>query len=226
MIAGVYPRLRGGSDARYIFWAAHRGLSPPTRGIRCALHLLGGAQGSIPAYAGDPRMQPAVLARGSVYPRLRGGSTFPRLFGIRIAGLSPPTRGIRLCWRQGSGAGGSIPAYAGDPAHTCPCQREPKVYPRLRGGSSARRRPHSPYTGLSPPTRGIQCPRSQANETRRSIPAYAGDPPRRARRAKTLTVYPRLRGGSAVSDQPAWVVVGLSPPTRGIPLAAPAALKP
>ena len=49
-----------------------------------------------------------------------------------------------------------------------------------------------------------------------SIPAYAGDPGVNSWSAPYRSVYPRLRGGSAIPTLMGEVVFGLSPPTRGI----------
>ena len=51
----VYPRLRGGSAVIQSICAAVIGLSPPTRGIRTLYRIAHDYEGSIPAYAGDPR---------------------------------------------------------------------------------------------------------------------------------------------------------------------------
>ena len=72
------------------------------------------------------------------------------------------------------------------------------VYPRLRGGSLVGGGAMPSVLGLSPPTRGIQFLNGIAPHLIGSIPAYAGDPVRRARIA---VLY----------------AAGLSPPTRGIP---------
>ena len=110
----------------------------------------------------------------------------------------------------------SIPAYAGDPAENplrYPCY---PVYPRLRGGSGARRRAANWRWGLSPPTRGIPMDDYQSVSNARSIPAYAGDPRIGAVIQDVQRVYPRLRGGSSELARSNACANGLSPPTRGI----------
>ena len=71
--------------------------------------------GSIPAYAGDPYTTNRRKRASAVYPRLRGGSLKARIPILATSGLSPPTRGIRICPRWMAGRIRSIPAYAGDP---------------------------------------------------------------------------------------------------------------
>ena len=94
--AMVYPRLRGGSREFLRTRAGWRGLSPPTRGIPCLASHCRAALGSIPAYAGDPHAKGLRGILVSVYPRLRGGSSFRLRWGVCLSGLSPPTRGIHI----------------------------------------------------------------------------------------------------------------------------------
>ena len=70
----VYPRLRGGSLYHHKDSRHADGLSPPTRGIPTGFLADGRYDGSIPAYAGDPRLAARQWYRTRVYPRLRGGS--------------------------------------------------------------------------------------------------------------------------------------------------------
>ena len=112
----VYPRLRGGSLVAEMRARRNNGLSPPTRGIPDALSDAPVGRGSIPAYAGDPRILAIINPQHGVYPRLRGGSH--PFCGAREyrRGLSPPTRGIPFFFRAIIASWRSIPAYAGDPA--------------------------------------------------------------------------------------------------------------
>ena len=193
----VYPRLRGGSGLSGGGACRVGGLSPPTRGIHAIAPALALLDRSIPAYAGDPGTPRCTETATRVYPRLRGGSALGLSKQGRVGGLSPPTRGILRC---GGGLGwsrGSIPAYAGDPGAWGAGLRWRRVYPRLRGGSSALRARMGCTKGLSPPTRGIRRRRAAHSESEGSIPAYAGDPPSSPLTRLTTRVYPRLRGGSA-----------------------------
>ena len=153
-----------------------RGLSPPTRGIRClnGLDLL--QEGSIPAYAGDPFLIAPARARHEVYPRLRGGSSNMSIKAAEDYGLSPPTRGIRIHLRAAVLSLRSIPAYAGDPTPATLARYEDAVYPRLRGGSQRAPASRAYAIGLSPPTRGIPASSCIGISGAGSIPAYAGDP--------------------------------------------------
>ncbi len=159
--ARVYPRLRGGSPFNvHIRWAI-AGLSPPTRGIQTEQKMRQDNGRSIPAYAGDPAKARRYRLAVRVYPRLRGGSGSPKPDYLRVTGLSPPTRGIRLGINPRVTMWGSIPAYAGDPVRSKEWRDICRVYPRLRGGSPLQLAFQCPYPGLSPPTRGIPQPAAQ-----------------------------------------------------------------
>ena len=172
----VYPRLRGGSALAFGANAEIIGLSPPTRGIQSPTPHRRACPRSIPAYAGDPHYGKRRTSLAGVYPRLRGGSARSPLYNRAQGGLSPPTRGIRACASLRGRAPRSIPAYAGDPTHMDGAGGLGEVYPRLRGGSASGAGAARCLSGLSPPTRGIQCGRLSSDITPRSIPAYAGDP--------------------------------------------------
>ena len=212
----VYPRLRGGSRPPVRALTACRGLSPPTRGIQWR-ELCGVVRGgSIPAYAGDPRVAPVSAVQGAVYPRLRGGSRLDRLPNPPAHGLSPPTRGILRRVRIPRRVQRSIPAYAGDPPVKAIAAPSHWVYPRLRGGSPLYPPIAIAWTGLSPPTRGIRQRFAVNISGCGSIPAYAGDPPAYYPALRQRMVYPRLRGGSMRNRMIQMGNMGLSPPTRGI----------
>ena len=76
------------------------------------------------------------------------------------------------------GQGGSIPAYAGEPAR--PVQRDiiPAVYPRVCGGTYPTKYLLKGPEGLSPRMRGNRGAKSEDRQYPRSIPAYAGEPDR------------------------------------------------
>ena len=115
---------------------------------------------------------------------------------LAIIGLSPPTRGNRQRRLGTSGARGSIPAHAGEPAAIPSGARLARVYPRPRGGTARSDVVEMLRSGLSPPTRGnlIACENPYCEL--RSIPAHAGEP-----RVVNCVfggrgVYPRPRGGT------------------------------
>ena len=213
--ARVYPRPRGGTFGVIVRMPGRKGLSPPTRGNRRRSSPYDMVMRSIPAHAGEPLASGGTPISRAVYPRPRGGTPPSPRAGREAEGLSPPTRGNPDGDPRPSKPFRSIPAHAGEPTRRKPCAREPRVYPRPRGGT---RRPFGdvrPRVGLSPPTRGNRIRELVPNRERRSIPAHAGEPRGRAARAHGREVYPRPRGGTLILEESQIGCVGLSPPTRG-----------
>ena len=184
--AGVYPRTGGGTAAAATSTAAQGGLSPHGRGNHGIAWGGVGADGSIPARAGEPPAAPKCGSPYRVYPRTGGGTEATFIVQSEESGLSPHGRGNR-----GENVpvghcefGGSIPARAGEP-RKLPVEQSHvrmEVYPRTGGGTDW------------PPGAGCGRPRW------RSIPARAGEPwPPGAGRA-ARRVYPRTGGGTAVLD--------------------------
>ena len=132
----VYPRLRGGTRASAKLLGHALGLSPPTRGNLIYQCMKLPADGSIPAYAGEPDDSPSFALDRTVYPRLRGGTLDGGYKEYDIAGLSPPTRGNRRGDTRLVADRRSIPAYAGEPVFFGRIAVADEVYPRLRGGTS------------------------------------------------------------------------------------------
>ena len=234
---GVYPRPRGGTRSCVHIDSGQLGLSPPTRGNPLIPRAVGTGTRSIPAHAGEPDKRKAGNPIREVYPRPRGGTGVDACVGGSQGGLSPPTRGNpeevmdfrRLVGSIPAHAGeplpcarlrsrsGSIPAHAGEPGRRRPPSEPRKVYPRPRGGTiDVSSRPQS-LDGLSPPTRGNLISMTCQAPVPRSIPAHAGEPTGRIRKACRRAVYPRPRGGTNWTSLTARRDAGLSPPTRGNP---------
>ena len=213
--AAVYPRPRGGTRDSWADPPVRRGLSPPTRGNHFSPTHPELRRGSIPAHAGEPHPSHPPPTLYKVYPRPRGGTPHGGGGGQLDLGLSPPTRGNLSLHNPVSGATGSIPAHAGEPARARHSPRARAVYPRPRGGTLAAIQRQSDAWGLSPPTRGNPALAVVAPDARGSIPAHAGEPRRRSMRRAARTVYPRPRGGTLGDASHPRPVNGLSPPTRG-----------
>ena len=170
---------------------------------------------SIPAHAGEPTGRLRDGRDKEVYPRPRGGTTSSILGAAAKEGLSPPTRGNQTLDEANLIDGGSIPAHAGEPYQYDLPRPRPEVYPRPRGGTPVSSPRPSRAHGLSPPTRGNHARILQPVPERRSIPAHAGEPTGRIRKACRRAVYPRPRGGTSVVHAITRLPRGLSPPTRG-----------
>ena len=172
----VYPRECGGTLVSPPYSASRRGLSPRVRGNRAEGR--GGREGlrSIPASAGEPRLEPVQEGRWWVYPRECGGTRSSSCKARISNGLSPRVRGNPWSSRRSSLHRGSIPASAGEPTSRRPARDGRRVYPRECGGTWAGSHPTKSQRGLSPRVRGNRRPASPAPGPSRSIPASAGEP--------------------------------------------------
>ena len=211
----VYPRPRGGTSARRPYAPFAAGLSPPTRGNPGLRRRHAGAAGSIPAHAGEPDIRTERRRMRTVYPRPRGGTPDAWAFVIRPSGLSPPTRGNQRRVGQYQHHLGSIPAHAGEPKAFSIADCPLWVYPRPRGGTNQGVDNAAIDEGLSPPTRGNHWLGGGELQPPGSIPAHAGEPFDLSINPRLARVYPRPRGGTAMTGGVPANARGLSPPTRG-----------
>ena len=213
----VYPRVCGGTAWAISIMSIFEGLSPRVRGNR-GRHgkpLLG--IGSIPACAGEPA-SPSRLPDGrAVYPRVCGGTNGTDHFYPEDVGLSPRVRGNRMPHDSTDAIRGSIPACAGEPMLSCWPRMRHGVYPRVCGGTQSPGPFEAGGYGLSPRVRGNQGLTQQDLRREGSIPACAGEPALENPAFCTVTVYPRVCGGTGLGQhqrRPQW---GLSPRVRGNP---------
>ena len=205
----------GGTLAVFLSQAFQTGLSPRVRGnleLECQLGIAGR---SIPACAGEPTSRRAACRTGEVYPRVCGGTQTCLPHRGPGRGLSPRVRG-NLDWRDGlETLTGSIPACAGEPVSRVNLTLQPKVYPRVCGGTGIDVEVIDDTQGLSPRVRGNQPPLRWPAVSRRSIPACAGEPLTLLLRLPHARVYPRVCGGTACPEHESAQRGGLSPRVRG-----------
>ena len=198
-------------------WMRPTGLSPLARGNRGGDEKRLGAEGSIPACAGEPPSSTDTSTLGRVYPRLRGGTERDRWMADQEWGLSPLARGNRRSGALAQSRCGSIPACAGEPLAAAAGASGLGVYPRLRGGTKrSRLRPAMAY-GLSPLARGNPLGAAALDGQHGSIPACAGEPCPAPAHCALGRVYPRLRGGTTSQRGINLIKEGLSPLARGNP---------
>ena len=138
-LAGVYPRVYGGTHHAPMPTRPLPGLSPRVRGNQDRRGKLYAIAWSIPACTGEPPVILPCYRIGRVYPRVYGGTYAPFHYSHVVSGLSPRVRGNQSepsLWRV---ALGSIPACTGEPGlpRTRGCAME--VYPRVYGGTLAAR---------------------------------------------------------------------------------------
>ena len=96
--------------------------------------------------------------------------------GLRHWGLSPRVRGNQRREAGASGAGGSIPAGAGEPGSAAGDKTEARVYPRGCGGTMIADHIPAVAAGLSPRVRGNHIANKSRGMVTGSIPAGAGEP--------------------------------------------------
>ena len=212
---GVYPRVGGGTPHVPCVNSPAQGLSPRGRGNHSGSRRGDALFRSIPAWAGEPPSWPPPPPTSAVYPRV-GGGTFP-LSGLDIwaLGLSPRGRGNRITrsWRPPCLR--SIPAWAGEPVTSWVSPPSVSVYPRVGGGTNALVSMGHCLTALSPRGRGNPVSSICRMASRRSIPAWAGEPPHWDRILAGPRVYPRVGGGTERAEGNLLLGIGLSPRGRG-----------
>ena len=155
--------------------------------------------GSIPAYAGEPRLPLPHRTGAKVYPRVCGGTTTAPSGVVSAWGLSPRMRGNPDGLGDRKPATGSIPAYAGEPGGRAMPPDDLAVYPRVCGGTRPQADAPKGAVGLSPRMRGNLGKDGCMPGIARSIPAYAGEPAESSRSSNARAVYPRVCGGTCPS---------------------------
>ena len=151
----------------------------------------------------------------AVYPRVCGGTHKSAPGRLRAQSLSPRMRGNPKGRTDVAHGRRSIPAYAGEPSVPTTPEWVATVYPRVCGGTKSQRRLRKRPTGLSPRMRGNRPRRHRRTDSRRSIPAYAGEPAGAGGGPGPGGVYPRVCGGTLAPVPQQHHPPGLSPRMRG-----------
>ena len=173
----VYPRASGGTGRGIGRSEDGSGLSPRERGNQPFLAPALGDVRSIPARAGEPPYAVHRPRHGEgLSPRERGNLPYRCRLLPRI-----------LVYPRASG---------GNPRGRPLLHGVAAVYPRASGGTMARHGSLVPSEGLSPRERGNQVANVTPRVYLRSIPARAGEPPRKAMPRAQAQVYPRASGGT------------------------------
>ena len=156
-----------------------------------------------------------MARRAAVYPRVRGGTSLVSHPAAIWWGLSPRARGNLGPPVHFVSVEGSIPACAGEPGKLSTRPLPPRVYPRVRGGTDNAKNVSLYILGLSPRARGNLEANPPIAALVGSIPACAGEPCPSWRGYPPSGVYPRVRGGTALTFCHQRKLVGLSPRARG-----------
>ena len=150
--------------------------------------------GIIPAYAGNtgcPSVRPCVRWD---HPRVCGEHFNAVRNATSPQGSSPRMRGTLQLDIQLCGAGGIIPAYAGNTA-TCRCiVMNSRDHPRVCGEHYISLRSLRIGAGSSPRMRGTPAARAAATAAHWIIPAYAGNTPTFPWSTTVARDHPRVCG--------------------------------
>ena len=171
--------------------------------------------GSIPACAGEPAGVAPTFSPLKVYPRVCGGTQGSSPYKSGGLGLSPRVRGNPDDIDGLAEYIRSIPACAGEPS--CRVRRRGMcwVYPRVCGGTQVNPDHARIMEGLSPRVRGNPALAMRFCALCGSIPACAGEPRLGWSTECRLRVYPRVCGGTDISELHRTARYGLSPRVRG-----------
>ncbi len=150
----VYPRTHGETKQKYSPYMPERGLSPYTRGNRCAMMGAVLLIGSIPVHTGKPKGGILLQPNERVYPRTHGETMVKSTVVRSWSGLSPYTRGNPYQTSNQVRQPRSIPVHTGKPAKIGSLCRRETVYPRTHGETTLCSPTMLRASGLSPYTRG------------------------------------------------------------------------
>ena len=191
----VDPRACGGAMPPDSVCECPKGRSPRVRGSPPSMSACVSFLRSIPARAGEPRVEAGEARPRLVDPRACGGAARSSSNVIPRWGRSPRVRGSQLHALLDTTDLGSIPARAGG-ARSC-------------AASSSTREGRSPRVRGSP--RMVDLGRHHLG----SIPARAGEPASRCFHPSAPGVDPRACGGARATTAMWLILMGRSPRVRG-----------
>ena len=194
----VHPRVCGELANPRHARTLYAGSSPRVRGTPVIGGVAGRRRRFIPACAGNSRGSASIPRRSSVHPRVCG-----ELRGLE--GDSGPDRRF-------------IPACAGNSLRHQACASATAVHPRVCGELGNDLVVMVAAAGSSPRVRGTRISRLRRPESRRFIPACAGNSRRRRCARRPPTVHPRVCGELLQEAAAACGAAGSSPRVRGTPL--------
>ena len=114
-LVSVYPRVGGATTLIPVHSADYDGLSPRGRGNQAPIKDILVAARSIPAWAGQPKLDIVHRSEAKVYPRVGGATAIAALDSGTQEGLSPRGRGNLSKPAVTVATLRSIPAWAGQP---------------------------------------------------------------------------------------------------------------
>ena len=170
---------------------------------------------SIPAGAGETGMSIGTRPSSAVDPRGCGGDAKPITRSKTVWGRSPRVRGRPLSRTAPSAPSGSIPAGAGETVIQPSLDFFRRVDPRGCGGDRACAMRKPKRAGRSPRVRGRLESMQSSEIDDGSIPAGAGETPKKIERSEDIQVDPRGCGGDLNAPPIATRRAGRSPRVRG-----------
>ena len=211
-----HPRSRGEYTRPRPVSIHGGGSSPLSRGIPSAADTTDPVSGIIPALAGNTPPDPHGPGNRGDHPRSRGEYSDTATPPGLTVGSSPLSRGILLTLLPWLGAGGIIPALAGN-THCCGyrCRNCPD-HPRSRGEYPGHARICCCGRGSSPLSRGIPLRRHVHSGGQGIIPALAGNTGLARPLGRAGRDHPRSRGEYLCMILDAVCGAGSSPLSRGI----------
>ncbi len=211
----VHPRACGEHFHRRHATPSESGSSPRVRGTRGCAAFSRHEPRFIPARAGNTRTAAVRFAGNSVHPRACGEHGRRVIRRVKRCGSSPRVRGTRV----GSGRtvirNRFIPARAGNTRRFCFSSFESSVHPRACGEHRSRSARTRPACGSSPRVRGTRSIFYAEEQSRRFIPARAGNTNTIAWSPGSSTVHPRACGEHGKGPASCGPAFGSSPRVRG-----------
>ncbi len=212
-----HPRVGGGTAWRRLNPLRDLGPSPRGRGNRRDPAQRSPDDGTIPAWAGEPRQFSYSVAVSWDHPRVGGGTRKSRSAFQAMAGPSPRGRGNLHPMPSYVAVMRTIPAWAGEPIHRRSWWPWLRDHPRVGGGTLFLLSFEAGMQGPSPRGRGNHAAIGDRPKRHGTIPAWAGEPHRDQAIADTPRDHPRVGGGTErlmAANPDAW---GPSPRGRGNP---------
>ena len=173
------------------------------------------ADGSSPRARGTHPSADWIRARQQDHPRVRGEHGASGAPSASSCGSSPRARGTRYRAFSRRGPGRIIPACAGNTSRRMRHEGGGPDHPRVRGEHSTERSMRGPRDGSSPRARGTRERERSDDDTRRIIPACAGNTTSHSARRSRPSDHPRVRGEHGRLADSVATMTGSSPRARG-----------
>ncbi len=214
---GAHPRSRGEHRPPATEYRGPPGSSPLARGTLSFFCWLAAFPGLIPARAGNTRGGSARRRVFWAHPRSRGEHMAPTESTRAKWGSSPLARGTPSTIARVTGAGGLIPARAGNTLPYSPGCTVSWAHPRSRGEHKFAVGAVTSWAGSSPLARGTLAAGGQPVLVGGLIPARAGNTASVRADRQGVGAHPRSRGEHRTRSMNQSHGKGSSPLARGTP---------